>query len=86
MSAPIVLGLPPDDVLFVRELLSDCAAQARREYKRSSRNTRLTSNALRYLSGWRAETAKRILAEIERQERACRKEMRENATCTAAAR
>ncbi len=77
MSAPIVLGLPPEDVLFLRELLSDCAAQSRRDYKRSARNMLPTSDALRCVSRWRAETAKRILAEIERQERACRKAMRD---------
>lgn len=78
MSAPIVLGLPPEDVLFVREMLSDCAAQARREYKRANRNSRDdVQRCLGRWSSWRAETARRILKEIERQELACRKAMRD---------
>lgn len=59
MGDLIVLGLPGEDVLFLRDMLADCAASATREHKRAN--------------------ARRILAEIERQERTCRKEMRNSA-------
>lgn len=74
MSGPIVLGLPPEDVQFVLDLLSDCAAQCNREYKRACRDPRLECRA-----EWRGrgDTARDIMKEIKRQERACRKAMRD---------
>ena len=80
MNEPIVIGLPQEDMLFLREILADAATEARREGKRARARAGRddTASAVAKWSDWRHANARRILAEIERQERACRKAIREN--------
>lgn len=81
MNAPIVIGLPPEDVGFLRVVLADAATEARREAKRARARAGSddTAKFVAKWSDWRCASARRILAEIERQERACRKVLREGA-------